>query len=100
MRVARAFGRDPHDVAAEPFARTAWSYLELVEAERLDGLARDADALMGASLTAMAFHDPKRLDGARRDLLARMRTVSTPDALARGQRIMAAIDHLPRAADG
>lgn len=88
MRVARAFHRDPHAVAAEPFARTAWSLLELLEVERIESLAEDGDRLREASLTAIAYHEPKRLEDERKHLLARVRESRSPNvqgALARGR---------------
>lgn len=91
MRVARAFGQDPMAVAARSFAATAWAFLTLSETEEFDDLKADAAALQGASRFAIAFHEPKRLEGERLSLLARLRessATSVQSALERGRRLV------------
>lgn len=62
MRVARAFKQDPVQVAAQPFALTAWAHLQLLDVEHFAELERDAEGLREASRITLAFHDPKKLE--------------------------------------
>lgn len=92
MRVAHAFGQLPEHVAARPFARTAWAFQQLLVLERFDALTRDGEGLQAASRTALAFHEPRRLESERRDLLRRLqrggRTVPVAEARERALRLV------------
>lgn len=73
-RVARAFGQPPLAVARAPFVETAWGAAQLGTLERLDALARDSEGLQAATRTAIAFHEPRKLEEERRALLTRLHT--------------------------
>lgn len=98
MRVARAFRRDPAVVANEPFARTAWAHLQLLDVEHLDELRRDAESLRDAGRLTLAFHEPRALSAEHAALQARLRAglsgvgeISVADAAARGRALAARI---------
>lgn len=55
-------------VAADPYARTLWTYCHLLQREKLDELQRRSEALYQADLMAKAFHQPSMLRDDRRDL--------------------------------
>lgn len=91
MRVAHAFHRDPAAVANEPFARTAWAHLQLLDVEHLEDVARDAESLRHAGRLAIAFHEPGGLRAEHAALQSRIRvgfgssaTESVATARARG----------------
>lgn len=92
MRVARAFGQDPIALGVRPFAAAAWTFLTLMETEEFDLLQDDGAALRQASLTAIAFHEPRKLEGEHRSLLQRMRaetSLSVSEAKDRALKMLA-----------
>jgi len=52
--------------------------LRLDELERVEGLRRRQEALELAQLVAIAFHEPKKLEGVARDLDRERRRVALP----------------------
>jgi hypothetical protein len=72
--VAERCGPDFPSVLRQPFALTLYAHQQLMERDRIADLKRrEADVHRGV-LTAMAFNDPPRLDEARRDVHADMRS--------------------------
>ena len=64
--------------------------LRLDELERVESLQHRARALETAQLFALAFHDPKKLDGIQRDLERDMRNEPVPspeEARAAGSKV-------------
>jgi hypothetical protein len=59
------------EVAADDYAWTLWAYLGLAEIEDMDALMRDGEGLQAAERTAMAFHEPARLQAERTELRRR-----------------------------
>lgn len=60
-RVARAFGRDWFDQAAQPLCRTLYTLDRLEEVERIEGLVAEGQAITAALRTNLAFADGKGL---------------------------------------
>jgi hypothetical protein len=77
-RVARAFGQSPLAVARAPFAETAWTFAQLIDVERDEALLRESEELRAADLQACSFHEPKKLETRRLDLLARVKRGAAP----------------------
>ena len=78
-RVAVGYGQDPRVVATE----WAWADVLIWEAaldelQRVDGLAEAEQAVTAASLTALAFHEPKGLAERRAALQAAGRLPGAP----------------------
>lgn len=91
VKVARAFGQPVLLVARAPFSETAWTFGQLGDLERHDALQRDGEGLQAANRAAMAFNAPKRLEGERREYLARVRQGpkrSVADAKERARRMI------------
>lgn len=57
----------------QPWALTLYSYLQIVERDRISRLKKRDDDVTFAILMAMAMNDPKRLDQERSDVRADMR---------------------------
>lgn len=56
---------------------------------------RDAEGLQAAKRTAMAFNQPKDLEGERQDLLDRMGVLPTiSEAIARGEKMIADLNKI------
>jgi len=90
-RVARAYGQLPRVVARERFADVVWAAMQLTELERFDALRRDGEGLQAATRTAIAFHEPKRLEEQRREFLARLnpkKVLSAKEARARALKLI------------
>jgi hypothetical protein len=62
-----------------PYYRTLWTFLHLQQRERIDDLLSRGRALHGASLSAIAFHEPKRLSDEQRRLMEDAGQVPTPE---------------------
>lgn len=69
-RVARAHGRPYLDVLRDPYALTHLAFWQLMDHERIEGLAEDAAMLHQAEMATFAFHAPQHL-GAERDRVMR-----------------------------
>lgn len=83
-------------VARAPFAETAWAYVQLLEAEEFEALNAESDRLHAASLMAIAFNEPKRLEDERLSLLARMRDRSARAMHAARTRAQAMVERIQR----
>lgn len=89
-RVASAYSRPFMDVAREPFALTLFCFLLISEHERINGLLTKFRDLNVAGLQAVAFHEPKKLQDASRDLQREAGMLEDPSAArARGEAMLA-----------
>lgn len=82
MRVATATHQPPIAVWRAPYRRTLYEFFHLEQADHFADLRRRDGDLHRAGLFAMAFHEPKRLDGEYRKLLTELRppiAMPTPD---------------------
>lgn len=61
VRVARETCCDVSVVLRAPYARTLWTYLHVLQAERTEELRQRGRELRLAGLVTLAFHEPKRL---------------------------------------
>lgn len=66
--VARESGRTVQQVGADSYALTLWAFLHSKDAQRLESLVRQAEAIDAAEMIAFAFHDPKKLNQFRQRL--------------------------------
>lgn len=65
MSVARSTGRPAAVVAHQDYRWTMWEYVQLQDLERLDAIRRGHERHDLAGLSAIAFHEPKRLRSER-----------------------------------
>lgn len=56
-----AVGQLPRRIMREPYAQTLWTYLQLKDHERIEGLRRRKRQIDEAALAAFAFHEPRRI---------------------------------------
>lgn len=61
VRVASALSQPVLAVAGQPYALTLWTFGRLREIERFREINTMGDRLHLASLTAFAYHEPKKL---------------------------------------
>lgn len=54
--------RSIRDVAQDPYHLTLWTYAQLLGADYREQLRRRGEQLQDAANTAVAFHDPKKLE--------------------------------------
>lgn len=66
VSVAAAESRSVRAVAAESYALTLWTFLQLRDRDRLRRASARFDRLDAADLLALAFHDPKLIAQERR----------------------------------
>lgn len=68
--VARDSGRSLASVAADSYALTLAAFLYSKDAERIESLSRQAEAIERAEMAAFAFHKPDKLGQFRNRLRA------------------------------
>lgn len=59
--MSRATGRSLRMVAFAPYHLTLYEYLQLLEAERIEGVLDRLHAVNEAALMSLAFNEPKKL---------------------------------------
>lgn len=62
-----------------PYHRTLWIFLQLKEQDRIDELMQRGRTLNNAGLTAIAFHEPKKLADEHHSLMKDLGMVRSPD---------------------
>lgn len=67
-RVATTYGQSPMVVDAWPFALTLYWFFQITEHERISTLMERFREMSFAGLVALAFHEPKKLVDAQREL--------------------------------
>lgn len=67
--MAVATGRSIRAVRAAPYVETLYEFLHLQQQDRIEELRERGRALQSASLMALAFHEPKRLQEEHRRLM-------------------------------
>jgi len=86
------------DVLEQPWALTLWTYYQLAERNRIRALIERIDAVNDATLTAIAFNEPKKLADERENALSAAREKQAKDEKAeaewreRAARLVAAIE--------
>lgn len=88
------------EVAAAPYAWTLAEYMTLQDVERLEGYAREAEAIEAAIRSHWAFADPKKLEGEGQALEARIRRDQDPTPMLTSAHEREAIDLLARIVKG
>jgi hypothetical protein len=71
-----------------------WSFIQIREIEEFEKVAAEGDRLDAAGLTAMAFHEPQRLQDADtkwRERAKLVLVISAKEAIERGKRMAARI---------
>lgn len=78
----------------EPFAFVLWSYCHLQELDRRHGWEHRMHRVENAGFTAIAFHDPSRLDQERRLIIAdaAARNLDDAELLTRARSMAAMIE--------
>jgi hypothetical protein len=72
-------------------------YFHLCQRLRIDALSRDTESLQLAKRIAFAFHEPKRLEDERYDLLDRIGRLPTrEDAMERGLKTLKDLAEIDR----
>jgi hypothetical protein len=90
MRVAIATGQSPAALWRAPYRRTLYEFYHLEQIERHEDFRVRGRALSAAGLTALAFHEPKRLAGEHQRLLSDMRPrISDDEARANAMALIA-----------
>lgn len=98
VAVAKDAGPRFPDILDQPWALTLWTYYQLSERDRIRTLIERIDAVNDATLTALAFNEPKKLSDERENALSAAHetpiTKAKDDAEWRAarDRLLAAVD--------
>lgn len=68
VRVAKEVGPSFRAVAKQPYALTLYLFCVLLDGDRIERAIEDSVRLDNASLTALAFHEPKKLGKLERSI--------------------------------
>lgn len=97
VRVAVATGQDVQAVARKPYVRTLWTFLHLVQHERLQSLRERGMQLTLATLIALSFHKPAGLKDVHARLLDEAGLAPSVDqVVAQGQALLAEVAEIDR----
>lgn len=95
VKVASSTGQSVRTVALASFALTLWTFLQIEEQERFARVEAEHARLDAAGLSAVAYHEPKKLEIREQRFLARVGAIpSREEALRRAAELNRRHDEL------